>query len=115
MLSPAFFLFFVSFFLFVLLFIFIFLGDFKTEQQNQNASNEQLATLSLPLSQKYDLLEHMWKVYSANRVYITTNSGICQAQTQIQAQCVLRINHKCGVLGFQHNVYSDSSTMCTRI
>jgi hypothetical protein len=43
------------------------------------------------------------------------SSGVCQAQTQIQAQCVLRINHKCGVLGFQHNVCSDSSTLCTRI
>jgi hypothetical protein len=43
------------------------------------------------------------------------SSGVYQAQTRIQAQCVLRINHKCGILGFQHNVYSDSSTMCTLI
>jgi hypothetical protein len=71
--------------------------------------------LSLSLSQKYDLLEHKQKVYSANKVYITTSSGVCQAQTRIQAQCVLGISHKCGVLGFQHNVYSDSSTMCTQI
>jgi hypothetical protein len=71
--------------------------------------------LSLSLSWKYDLLEHKRKVYSANKVYITRSSGVCQAQTQIQAQCVLGINHKCGVLGFQHNVYSDSSTMYTQI
>jgi hypothetical protein len=43
------------------------------------------------------------------------SSGVCQAQTWIQAQCVLGINHMCGVLGFQHNVYLDPSTMCTRI
>jgi hypothetical protein len=43
------------------------------------------------------------------------SSGVCQARTRIQAQCVLGINHKCGVLGFKHNVYSDSSTMCTWI
>jgi hypothetical protein len=67
------------------------------------------------LSQKYDLLEHKQKVYLANKVYITTSSGVCQAQTRIQEQCVLRFNHKCGVFGFKHNVYSDSSTMCTRI
>jgi hypothetical protein len=70
---------------------------------------------TLSLSWKYDLLKHKWKVYSANKVYITTSSGVCQAQTRIQSQCVLRINHKSGVLGFQHNVYLDSSTMCTRI
>jgi hypothetical protein len=44
-------------------------------------------------------------------VYITTSSGVCQAQTRIQEQFVLGSNHKCGVLGFKHNVYSDSSTM----
>jgi hypothetical protein len=65
-------------------------------------------------TRKYDLLEHKQKVYSANNVYITMSSGVCQAQTQIQARCVLRINHKCGALGFKHNVYLDSSTMCTQ-
>jgi hypothetical protein len=67
------------------------------------------------LSQKYDLLEHKQKVYSAKKVYITMSSGVCQAQTRIQEQFVLRSNQKCGVLGFEHNVYSDSSIMCTRI
>jgi hypothetical protein len=43
------------------------------------------------------------------------SSGVCQAQTRIQEQCVFRSNHKCGVLGFKHNVYLDSNTMCTRI
>jgi hypothetical protein len=68
-----------------------------------------------PIFRKYDLLEHKQKVYSANKVYITTSSGVCQVLTRIQAQCVFRINHMCGVLRFQHNVYSYSSTMCTRI
>jgi hypothetical protein len=43
------------------------------------------------------------------------SSGVCQAKTQIQEQFVLRSNQKCGVLGFKHNVYMDSSTMSTRI
>jgi hypothetical protein len=48
-------------------------------------------------------------------VYITMSSGVCQAQTRIQEQVVLGSNQKSGVLGFKHNVYSDSSTMSTRI
>jgi hypothetical protein len=64
---------------------------------------------------KGSLLKHKQKVYSANKVYITTSSGVCQAQTRIQKQFELRSNQKCGVLGFKHNVYSDSSTMSTRI
>jgi hypothetical protein len=64
---------------------------------------------SLSLSQKYDLLEHKQKVYSANKVYITT-SIVCQAQTWIQDQFVLRSNQKCGVLEFKHNVYLDWSS-----
>jgi hypothetical protein len=43
------------------------------------------------------------------------SSGVCQAQTWIQEQCVLGNNHKCGVLGFKHNLYSNSNTMCTQI
>jgi hypothetical protein len=43
------------------------------------------------------------------------SSGVCQAHTRIQKQCVLRSNQKCDVLGFKHNVCSDSSTMCIRI
>jgi hypothetical protein len=53
-------------------------------------------------------------IYS-NKVYITMSSGVCQAQTQIQEQFVLRSNQKCGVLKFKHIIYSDSSTMSTRI
>jgi hypothetical protein len=64
---------------------------------------------------KKDLLKHKQKVYSANKVYITMSSGVCQAQTQIQKQCVLGSNQRCGVLRFKHNVYLDSTTMCTRI
>jgi hypothetical protein len=51
----------------------------------------------------------------ASKVYITMSCGVCQAQTRIQEQYVLGSNEKCGVLGFKHNVYSDSSTMCTQI
>jgi hypothetical protein len=47
-------------------------------------------------------------------VYITTSSGVCQAQTRIQEQCVLGSNQMCAALRFKHNVYSDSSTMCTQ-
>jgi hypothetical protein len=39
---------------------------------------------SLSFSRKYDLLEHKQKVYFANKVHITTSSGVCQAQTHIQ-------------------------------
>jgi hypothetical protein len=42
------------------------------------------------------------------------SSGVCQAQTRIQEQRVLGSNHTCAALGFKHNVYSDSSTMCTQ-
>jgi hypothetical protein len=52
-------------------------------------------------------------IYS-NKVYITTSSGVCQAQTRIEEQHVLRSNQTCAALGFKHNVYSDSSTMCTQ-
>jgi ribosomal protein L37E len=45
-------------------------------------------------------------IYS-NKVYITKSSGVCQAQTQIQEQCVLGSNEKCAALRFKHNVYSD--------
>jgi hypothetical protein len=48
-------------------------------------------------------------------VYITTSSGVCQAHTRIQEQYVLRSNQNCGVHGFKHNVYSDSSTVSTWI
>jgi hypothetical protein len=44
----------------------------------------------------------------SNKVYITTSSGVCQAQTRIQEQCVLGSNQKCGALEVRHNVYSDS-------
>jgi hypothetical protein len=43
------------------------------------------------------------------------SSGICQAQTWIQEHVVLGSNQKSGVLRFKRNVYSDSSTMSTRI
>jgi hypothetical protein len=43
------------------------------------------------------------------------SSGVCQAQTLIQEQCVLESNQKCGVLRFKHNVYSDLGTMSTQI
>jgi hypothetical protein len=49
-----------------------------------------------------------------NKVYITTSSGVCQAHTWIQEQHVLGSNQTCAALGFKHNVYSDSSTMCTQ-
>jgi hypothetical protein len=52
-------------------------------------------------------------IYS-NKVYITTSSGVCQAQTQIQEQRVLGSNQKCGALGFKHDVHSNSTTMCTQ-
>jgi hypothetical protein len=68
-------------------------------------SNLPHTILSLSLLE-VDLLEHKKKVYSANKVYITMSSGVCQAQTRIQEQFVLRSNQKCGVLGFKHNVYS---------
>jgi hypothetical protein len=51
-------------------------------------------------------------IYS-NKVYITRISGVSQAQ--IQEQHVLGSNQKCSALGFKHNVYSDSITMCTQI
>jgi hypothetical protein len=47
-------------------------------------------------------------IYS-NKVYITTSSGVCQAQTQIQEQSVLGSNQKCGALEVRHNVCSDSN------
>jgi hypothetical protein len=103
-------------FLFFLLFFIFFQGTSKLNSRTKMLLMSNLPhPLSLSLSWKYDLLEHKRKVYSANKVYITRSSGVCQAQTQIQAQCVLGINHKCGVLRFQHNVYSDSSTMYTQI
>jgi hypothetical protein len=114
MLSLAFFASFLFLLFFFLLFFIFFQGTSKL-----NSKTKMLLMGNLPhtlsLSWKYDLLKHKRKVYSANKVYITTSSGVCQAQTRIQSQCVLRINHKSGVLGFQHNVYLDSSTMCTRI
>jgi hypothetical protein len=70
---------------------------------------------TLSLSRKYDLLKHKQKVDSANKVYTTTSSGVCQAQTRIQEQFVLECNQKFGVIGFKHNVYSDSRTMSTQI
>jgi hypothetical protein len=42
------------------------------------------------------------------------SSGVCQAQTQIQEQRVLGSNQTCVAPVFKHNVYSDSSTMCTQ-
>jgi hypothetical protein len=39
-------------------------------------------------------------IYS-NKVYMAMSSGVCQAQTQIQEQCVLSSNQKCGALGVQ--------------
>jgi hypothetical protein len=91
-------------------------------------------TLSLPLSEVWSprtqaegLLEVKQKVYMdwgnkgllgsmiySNKVYITTSSGVCQAQTQMQEQRVLGSNQTCAALGFKHNVYSDSRTMCTQ-
>jgi hypothetical protein len=55
----------------------------------------------------YDLLEHKQKVYSANKVYITMSSGVCQAHTRIEAQCVLE--------SITSVVHSDSNIMSTRI
>jgi hypothetical protein len=53
-------------------------------------------------------------IYS-NKVYITTSSGVCQAQTRIQEQCVLGSNRKCGWWGHPylftifHYCYKHSS------
>jgi hypothetical protein len=44
-------------------------------------------------------------IYS-NKVYITTSSGVCQAQTRIQEQRVLGSN--------QIVVHLESDTMCTQ-
>jgi hypothetical protein len=46
-------------------------------------------------------------IYS-NKVHITRSSGVCQSQTRIQEQHVLRSNQKCGALRVRHNVYSNS-------
>jgi hypothetical protein len=109
----CFFFFFFYFFFFAATFFYIifFRGTSKLNSKTIMLLMSNLPhTLSLSPSRKYNLLEHKQKVYSANKVYITTSSGVCQAQTQIQAQCVLGISHKCGVLRLQHNIYSDSST-----
>jgi hypothetical protein len=42
------------------------------------------------------------------------SSGVSQAQNRIKEQRVLISNQTCAALGFKHNVYSDSSTMCTQ-
>jgi hypothetical protein len=52
-------------------------------------------------------LEHKVQSDSTNKVFITMSSGVCQAHTPIQAQCVLGFNHKYGRLGFKHSVYSE--------
>jgi hypothetical protein len=79
--------------------------------------------LSLSLGSMYGLLGFKQKVYSdwgskclirlrsmiySNKVYITTSSGVCQAQTRIQEQRLLRSNQKCGALRVRYNVYSNS-------
>jgi hypothetical protein len=55
-------------------------------------------------TRKYDLLQQ--GVYN-------NELGVCQAHTRIQEQRVLGSNQTCAALGFKHNVYSNSSMMCT--